>query len=208
MPLVVGIRFKEKGKVYYFDPCELSLKLGDKVIVETVKGTEMGTVVTEVKEVPEEKLVSPLKKVLRVAREQDILREQQNRDKAKEAIEITEKKIKEHGLDMHLVDAEYAFDGSRVTIYFTADARVDFRELVKDLASTLKTRVELRQIGVRDEAKLIGGFGPCGRAVSYTHLDVYKRQWGRFSCSQKQRGRGYLLLGIHHHGQNERNVGA
>jgi len=165
MPLVVGIRFKEKGKVYYFDPCELSLKLGDKVIVETVKGTEMGTVVTEVKEVPEEKLVSPLKKVLRVAREQDILREQQNRDKAKEAIEITEKKIKEHGLDMHLVDAEYAFDGSRVTIYFTADARVDFRELVKDLASTLKTRVELRQIGVRDEAKLIGGFGPCGREL-------------------------------------------
>lgn len=165
MSLVVGIRFKEKGKVYYFDPCELSLKLGDKVIVETVKGTEMGTVVTEVKEVPEEKLVSPLKKVLRVAREQDILREQQNRDKAKEAIEITEKKIKEHGLDMHLVDAEYAFDGSRVTIYFTADARVDFRELVKDLASTLKTRVELRQIGVRDEAKLIGGFGPCGREL-------------------------------------------
>ncbi|MBP8614346.1 MAG: stage 0 sporulation family protein [Firmicutes bacterium] len=165
MPLVVGVRFKEKGKAYYFGCDDLSPKVGDKVVVETVKGMEMGTVCTEPREVSEDKLVLPLKKVVRSATKEDFITQRHNQDKARQALEIADKKIREHGLDMRLVDAEYAFDGSRVTIYFTADARVDFRELVKDLASALKTRVELRQIGVRDEARLVGGFGPCGREL-------------------------------------------
>lgn len=165
MPLVTGIRFKEKSKVYYFDPGSISLKNGQKVLVETVRGVEIGTVAVEPKEVTEDKLVLPLKQVLRTANEEDFVVEEQNKQKAAEAIEIAGKKVQEHGLEMRLVDAEYTFDGSRVTLYFTADGRVDFRELVKDLAFALKARVELRQIGVRDEARLIGGFGPCGREL-------------------------------------------
>ncbi|MGI6620988.1 MAG: PSP1 domain-containing protein [Bacillota bacterium] len=165
MPIVAGIRFKEKGKVYYFDPGDIPLKLGDKVLVETVKGIEMGTVVIEPRDVPEEDLVLPLKKVLRVAGEEDLAVARQNEEKASEAMKIAAEKIAQHGLEMRLVDAEYTFGGSRVTIYFTADGRVDFRELVKDLASALRTRVELRQIGVRDEAKFYGGLGPCGREL-------------------------------------------
>lgn len=165
MPIVAGIRFKDVGKVYYFDPGELPLKGGDKVLVETVKGIEMGVVAIEPREVPEEDLVLPLKNVLRLATEEDLEIERNNEEKARQAMEIAAEKIARHGLEMRLVDAEYTFDGSRVTIYFTADGRVDFRELVKDLASALKTRVELRQIGVRDEAKFYGGLGPCGREL-------------------------------------------
>jgi cell fate regulator YaaT (PSP1 superfamily) len=165
MPTVTGIRFKEKGKVYYFDPGDIPLKAGDKVLVETVKGTEMGIVAIEPRDVPEEELVLPLKKVLRLAGEEDLAVTRQNEEKASEAMKIAAEKIAHHGLEMRLVDAEYTFDGSRVTIYFTADGRVDFRELVKDLASALRTRVELRQIGVRDEAKFYGGLGPCGREL-------------------------------------------
>ena len=184
MALVVGVRFKEKGKAYYFSCGDLGLTIGDKVVVETVKGMEMGTVCTEPRDVPEDRLVLPLKKVVRIANKEDLITQRHNQDKAQQALAIADKKIREHGLDMRLVDAEYAFDGSRVTIYFTADARVDFRELVKDLASALKTRVELRQIGVRDEARLVGGFGPCGRELCCSSFlyefqpvsDVYKRQ--------------------------------
>ncbi|HOV66639.1 MAG TPA: regulatory iron-sulfur-containing complex subunit RicT, partial [Bacillota bacterium] len=135
MALVVGVRFKEKGKAYYFSCGDLGLTIGDKVVVETVKGMEMGTVCTEPRDVPEDRLVLPLKKVVRIANKEDLITQRHNQDKAQQALAIADKKIREHGLDMRLVDAEYAFDGSRVTIYFTADARVDFRELVKDLAS-------------------------------------------------------------------------
>ncbi len=165
MPLVAGVRFKEKGKVYYFDPGDIPLKAGQKVLVETVRGIEIGIVATDLKEVPEDKLVLPLKQVLRLAQKEDFITESQNKQRACEAMDIARQKIEEHGLEMRLVDAEYTFDGSRITLYFTADGRVDFRELVKDLASVLKARVELRQIGVRDEARLIGGLGPCGREL-------------------------------------------
>ncbi len=165
MPLVTGVRFKEIGKVYYFDPGDIELNVGDKVLVETVKGVEIGTVAIEPKDVPYDELVQPLRKVIRLAHDEDIEIENQNKQKALEAMETAEQKIAQHGLEMNLVDAEYTFDCSRITLYFTADGRVDFRELVKDLASALKTRVELRQIGVRDEAKLFGGLGPCGREL-------------------------------------------
>ncbi len=165
MPIVAGIRFKDKGKVYYFDPCDLSVTTGDKVLVETVKGIEMGVVAVEPKEVSEDELVLPLRKVIRLADEEDLKTAAENKKKAVRAMDIAAKKIDNHDLEMRLVDAEYMFDGSRVTLYFTADGRVDFRELVKDLASALRTRVELRQIGVRDEAKLFGGLGPCGREL-------------------------------------------
>lgn len=165
MPKVAGIRFKEKGKTYYFDPGDMALKTGDKVLVETVKGTEIGTVATEPKEVPHDELILPLRKVVRPACKEDLDVAKQNEGKAAEAVEIAAKKIAQHGLQMRLVSAEYTFDGSRVTLYFTADGRIDFRELVKDLASALKTRVELRQIGVRDEARFYGGLGPCGREL-------------------------------------------
>ncbi len=165
MSSVVGIRFKDRGKVYYFDPMGLPLSVGDSVLVETVRGVEMGSLVMGPKEIPEDKLVLPLKQVIRVATPEDMQVNETNKQKAKEALEIAKDKILEHRLDMHLVEAEYTFDGSRVVLYFTADGRVDFRELVKDLASTLRTRIELRQIGVRDQAKLIGGIGPCGRTL-------------------------------------------
>ena len=163
MAEVVGVRFKEVGKVYYFDPDGHSLKKGDMVIVETARGVECGEVAMENRDVSEEEIVKPLKKLVRVATDEDIDKVKENKKKEKEACEICEKKILKHGLDMKLVDIEYTFDNSKILFYFTADGRVDFRELVKDLASVFHTRIELRQIGVRDESKMLGGIGICGR---------------------------------------------
>ncbi|MBR5561610.1 MAG: stage 0 sporulation family protein [Clostridia bacterium] len=163
MAEVIGIRFKEVGKVYYFDPDGQKLKKGNKVIVETVRGIECGEVAMDNRDINEEELVKPLKKLIRIATEKDIAQFTTNKEKEKEAFEICQKKISNHGLDMKLVDVEYTFDGGKILFYFTADGRVDFRELVKDLAGVFKTRIELRQIGVRDESKMLGGLGMCGR---------------------------------------------
>lgn len=163
MVRVVGVRFKKAGKVYYFDPAEHDVQVSDPVIVETARGLEYGQVVIGPRDIPEEQVVAPLKKVIRKATEKDFEQVKQNRSREKEALEICCAKIEAHGLDMHLVDCEYTFDNSKIIFYFTADGRVDFRELVKDLASVFRTRIELRQIGVRDEAKITGGVGPCGR---------------------------------------------
>lgn len=160
---IVGIRFKEVGKVYYFDPNGLKFQKGDKVIVETARGVECGEVTIENREISEEELVSPLKPVIRAATEKDLKIVEENRLKEKNAYAICEEKIANHGLEMKLVDVEYTFDNNKILFYFTADGRVDFRELVKDLASVFRTRIELRQIGVRDESKMLGGFGICGR---------------------------------------------
>ena len=165
MVTVVGVRFKKAGKIYYFDPEGVETIKGDFVIVETARGIEFGEVVVGPKEVSETDIVAPLKKVIRVVTEEDKIRHQDNQQKEKEALEICIDKIKEHALEMKLIDVEYTFDNNKVIFYFTADGRVDFRELVKDLAAIFKTRIELRQIGVRDEAKMIGGIGPCGKAL-------------------------------------------
>lgn len=165
MPRVVGVTFRRVGKVYYFDPGEHELREGDFVIAETARGIEFGEVVLEPREVPDEELVAPLKKIIRRATGEDLEREASNREKEKHALEVCQQKIQDHGLPMKLLDAEYAFDGSQVTFSFSADGRVDFRELVKDVASALRTKVQLHQIGVRDEAKLIGGYGICGRPL-------------------------------------------
>lgn len=165
MPVVVGIRFRGRGKIYYFDPNGFTIIPGDKVIVETIRGTELGTAVLGPRDVPESKLVQPLKKVLRLATEEDVAVEERNRERAVQALDTAKAKAREHGLDMNFLDAEFTFDGTKVILYFSAEGRIDFRELVKDLAAALRTRVELRQIGVRDEAKLIGGIGPCGRVL-------------------------------------------
>ena len=162
---VVGIRFKKVGKIYYFEPQDLKINKGDYLIVETARGIELGECVIGIKEISEEEIISPLKKVLRIATEEDILKHKENKDKEVAALEICLKKIEEHNLNMKLIDVEYTFDNNKVIFYFTADGRVDFRELVKDLATIFKTRIELRQIGVRDEAKMIGGLGPCGRPM-------------------------------------------
>lgn len=162
---VVGVRFKKAGKIYYFDPDGLSIQKDEFVIVETARGIEMGKVVIANKQVDDEDVVLPLKKVLRVADGKDRMQVEENKKAAKEAYEICMRKIEEHMLEMKLVDVEYTFDRNKVIFYFTADGRVDFRELVKDLASVFKTRIELRQIGVRDEAKMLGGIGPCGRML-------------------------------------------
>ncbi len=163
MAEVVGIRFKEVGKVYYFDPDSMKFKKGDKAIVETARGVECGEVAMENREVPEEEIVKPLKRIIRAATEADLKIVAENREKEKKAFDICEQKIRAHKLEMKLVDVEYTFDSSKILFYFTADGRVDFRELVKDLAGVFRTRIELRQIGVRDESKMIGGFGICGR---------------------------------------------
>ncbi|HZJ99051.1 MAG TPA: stage 0 sporulation family protein [Tissierellaceae bacterium] len=160
---VVGVRFKKAGKVYYFDPNDIDVELGDFVIVETARGIEFGSVVIGPKEVTEDEIVAPLKTVLRVAEDVDFEVHRENKKKAKEAMSICQAKVIEHDLDMKVIDVEYTFDNNKVIFYFTADGRVDFRELVKDLASIFRTRIELRQIGVRDEAKMIGGMGPCGK---------------------------------------------
>ena len=160
---VVGVRFKKAGKIYYFDPKNIDLSSGDAVIVETSRGIEYGEVVVDPKTVTEDKIVPPLKDVIRKANAEDYKKVKEHEVNAIKAFDICEKKIAEHGLDMKLIDVEYTFDNCKVIFYFTADGRIDFRELVKDLASIFRIRIELRQIGVRDEAKMIGGLGPCGR---------------------------------------------
>ena len=165
MEMVVGVRFRNVGKIYYFNPKNYKVKVGDHVIVETARGVEYGRVVLEPRSVKEDEVVHPLKEVLRVATKEDEEHEAENRLKEKEAFKICKKKIREHGLEMKLIDAEYTFDNNKVLFYFTADGRIDFRELVKDLAAVFRTRIELRQIGVRDETKIRGGIGICGRPL-------------------------------------------
>ena len=165
MITVVGVRFKPAGKIYYFDPGEFKLVSGDFVIVETARGLEYGEIAHGPEEVSEKSVVQPLKKVLRAAGEEDRQRHEENLQKKQEALDICQKKIDARGLEMKLIDVEYTFDNTKVIFYFTADGRVDFRELVKDLASVFKMRIELRQIGVRDEAKMLGGIGTCGRGL-------------------------------------------
>jgi len=165
LAIVIGVRFKRTGKVYYFDPAGQSIREGDGVIVETSRGVEYGDVCMAQKEVPDEETVQPLKPVLRLADENDRLRLEENKKKEIEALEIAAQRVEQHQLDMKLVDVEYTFDQKKIIFYFTADGRVDFRELVRDLASRFRVRIELRQIGVRDETKMLGGLGPCGRPV-------------------------------------------
>lgn len=171
---VIGVRFRNVGKVYYFSPQDFDIYTGDHVIVETARGIEYGTVVLSPRDVEEDKVVQPLKDVLRVATPEDDEQELLNRIKEKEAFEICLEKIRNHELEMKLIDAEYTFDNNKVLFYFTADGRIDFRELVKDLAAVFKTRIELRQIGVRDETKIIGGIGICGRPLCcHTYLSEF-----------------------------------
>ena len=162
---IVGVRFKNAGKIYYFDPVDFEIEKNIDVVVETARGLEYGKIVVGPKEIEEEKLISPLKPIIRIATEEDKAIYRENKEKAKETFEICQQKIKEHGLTMFLIDCEYTFDRNKLIFYFTAEGRIDFRELVKDLASIFKTRIELRQIGVRDEAKSIGGLGTCGRKL-------------------------------------------
>ena len=165
MTNVIGVRFRRAGKVYYFSPGKLNIQKDDHVIVETARGVEYGHVVIGMKEVEDDKVIQPLKPVIRLATAQDDAQEEGNREKEREAFQICLEKIRKHKLDMKLIDAEYTFDNNKVLFYFTADGRIDFRELVKDLASVFKTRIELRQIGVRDETKILGGIGICGRPL-------------------------------------------
>ena len=174
MTKVIGVRFRQAGKVYFFSPGKLHVKQGDKVIVETARGVEFGSVVTGPKDVKDEEITQPLKSVIRVATEEDKRNEEKNREKEKEAFDICLEKIRKHELDMKLINAEYTFDGNKVLFYFTADGRIDFRELVKDLAAVFRTRIELRQIGVRDETKIRGGIGICGRPLCcHTYLSDF-----------------------------------
>ena len=165
MTRVVGIRFQKAGKIYYFDPCGLDLETGMHAIVETARGMEMGTVLIPPKDVEDDQIIQPLKPVLRVATDEDEKTAEQNKEKEKEAFEICKEKIQKHGLEMKLINAEYTFDNNKLLFYFTAEGRIDFRELVKDLAAVFRTRIELRQIGVRDETKMMGGIGICGRPL-------------------------------------------
>lgn len=165
MTKVVGVRFRRAGKIYYFDPGKAKMAAGSHVIVETARGIEYGTVLIAPKEVDDKAVVQPLKPVIRVATPEDDKTEQRNKEKEKEAYKICLEKIAKHKLEMKLVEAEYTFDNNKLLFYFTADGRIDFRELVKDLASVFKTRIELRQVGVRDETKIVGGVGICGRAL-------------------------------------------
>ena len=162
---IIGVRFRNAGKIYYFDPKKLPIKKGDHVIVETARGIEYGSVVADAREVTDDQVVQPLKPVIRIANADDNARAQRNKEKEKEAFRICLEKIRKHKLEMKLIDTEYTFDNNKVLFYFTADGRIDFRELVKDLASVFKTRIELRQIGVRDETKVVGGVGICGREL-------------------------------------------
>ena len=165
MVKIIGVRFRNGGKVYYFMPGNREIKSGDHVIVETVRGVEYGHVVLGNREVDESKITQPLKSVIRLATNEDEIREENNHKKEKDAFKICQEKIAKHGLEMKLIDVEYTFDNNKILFYFTADGRIDFRELVKDLASVFKTRIELRQVGVRDETKIIGGVGICGRVL-------------------------------------------
>ena len=174
MVKVIGVRFRTAGKIYFFDPGKLNIKRNDHVIVETARGIEYGTVVGSPREVADDKVIQPLKPVLRIATERDDEQEAANKKKEKEAFQICLEKIHKHGLEMKLIDAEYTFDNNKVLFYFTADGRIDFRELVKDLAAVFKTRIELRQIGVRDETKILGGIGICGRELCcHSHLSEF-----------------------------------
>ena len=174
MTKVIGVRFRTAGKIYFFAPGKLNIQTGDKVIVETARGVEFGTVVTGEKEVEDDKIMQPLKPVIRIATAEDKKKDAKNRAKEKEAFGICLEKIRKHGLEMKLIDAEYTFDNNKVLFYFTADGRIDFRELVKDLASVFRTRIELRQIGVRDETKIRGGIGICGRPLCcHTYLSEF-----------------------------------
>lgn len=174
MTKVIGVRFRQAGKVYFFSPGKLHIKQGDKVIVETTRGVEFGHVVLGTKEVKDEEITQPLKSVIRIATEEDKKNEEKNREKEKEAFRVCQEKIREHELDMKLINAEYTFDNNKVLFYFTAEGRIDFRELVKDLAAVFRTRIELRQIGVRDETKIRGGIGICGRPLCcHTYLSDF-----------------------------------
>ena len=174
MTKVIGVRFRQAGKIYFFSPGKFHVRQGDKVIVETARGVEFGHVVTGPKEVPDETIMQPLKSVIRIATEEDKRNEERNREKEKEAFEVCLEKIRKHELDMKLINAEYTFDNNKVLFYFTADGRIDFRELVKDLAAVFRTRIELRQIGVRDETKIRGGIGICGRPLCcHTYLSEF-----------------------------------
>ena len=165
MAEIIGVRFKPVGKTYYFDPQDFEINKGDNVIVETSRGIEYGTVVVGRKEINDDELLKPVKPIMRPAQQEDHERYRENKKKEKEAFDICAEKIKRHGLEMKLIEVEYTFDGSKILFYFTADGRVDFRELVKDLAMVFRTRIELRQIGVRDESKTIGSIGVCGRSL-------------------------------------------
>ena len=163
MAEVIGVRFKQVGKIYYFDPVDIKFNAGEAVIVETARGVECGEVAMSNREEPDENIVHPLKMVIRKATEEDLKHLEENKLREKDALKTCEKLVAQHGLEMKLVDVEYTFDNSKIMFYFTADGRVDFRALVKDLASVFRTRIELRQIGVRDEAKMLGGLGVCGK---------------------------------------------
>lgn len=165
MVKVIGVRFRQAGKIYNFSPADFEVKAGDHVIVETARGIEYGKVVQGISEIDDDKLVTPLKSVIRIATEEDDKKALENKDKEKKAFKICKEKILKHGLEMKLIDTEYTFDNNKVLFYFTADGRIDFRELVKDLAAVFKTRIELRQVGVRDETKMLGGIGICGRPL-------------------------------------------
>jgi cell fate regulator YaaT (PSP1 superfamily) len=165
MVTVAGVRFKKAGKIYYFDPADLQVESGSNVIVETARGMEFGTVISGIKDVPESEIVQPLKKIVRIANENDIIQHKENIKKKQRALSLCQEKVNKHDLQMKLIDVEYTFDNSKIIFYFTADGRVDFRELVKDLAAVFKMRIELRQIGVRDEAKMVGGIGNCGKGL-------------------------------------------
>lgn len=174
MTRVIGVRFRTAGKIYFFSPGKFHVKQGEQVIVETARGVEFGNVVMGPKDVKEEEITQPLKTVMRIATDEDRRTEEKNRKKEKEAFDICQEKIRKHGLDMKLIDAEYTFDNNKVLFYFTADGRIDFRELVKDLAAVFRTRIELRQIGVRDETKIRGGIGICGRELCcHTYLSEF-----------------------------------
>lgn len=174
MTKVIGVRFRTAGKVYFFDPGKFEVRQGDHVIVETARGIEYGTVIGAPREVEDDKVVQPLKSVLRIANKKDDEQDASNKQREKDAFKICLEKIRKHGLQMKLIDAEYTFDNNKVLFYFTADGRIDFRELVKDLAAVFKTRIELRQIGVRDETKILGGIGICGRPLCcHTHLSEF-----------------------------------
>ena len=174
MTKVIGVRFRTAGKVYFFAPGKFNIDTGDQVIVETARGVEIGSVVTGIREIDDGQILQPLKPVIRIATQEDKRKETKNREKEKEAFTICQEKIRKHKLEMKLIDAEYTFDNNKVLFYFTADGRIDFRELVKDLAGVFRTRIELRQIGVRDETKIRGGLGICGRTLCcHTYLTEF-----------------------------------
>ena len=198
MVKVIGVRFRNAGKIYYFDPLDLDIEVGQNVIVETARGIEYGHVLIAPREVDDSKVIQPLKAVIRLATPEDDEIERKNKEKEKDAFKICLEKIAKHKLQMKLIDAEYTFDNNKVLFYFTADGRIDFRELVKDLASVFKTRIELRQIGVRDETKIMGGIGICGRSLCCHNLSLNPTKisgvCGRLMCCLKNEEETYEWL--------------